>query len=314
MDSLTVLQLLRLDGNLSDSLHLTCIAGKKGLSRKITASKISRPGLPLSGYFKDFSEQSIQVFGRGEQTYLQDLVKVGKIDSIDKILSYNFPCCIFSGGGTPPSHFLKVAENYDCPILQSQLISSDLSRLLYQILDEEFAPTVTIHGVLVEVFGMGVLLTGESGVGKSETALELLDRGHRLISDDTVKIRNINDTFLVGGGENKQLSHHMEIRGLGIINIPDLYGISSIRERKEIQFWAHLEDWDQNKNYERISEEKSESILGIKIPKVIIPVKPGRNIPIIIETAAKCRRLEQLGYQGAKHLDSQLMDFLETKL
>ena len=176
-----------------------------------------------------------------------------------------------------------------------------------------FAQTITIHGVFVEVFGVGVLITGDSGVGKSETALELIERGHRLISDDAVKLRNISDTYLIGSGRNPMLAHHMEIRGLGIINIANLYGVGSIRERKQIQLLVHLEEWDSTKDYDRLGEEIFETLLGIEIPKVEIPVKPGRNIPIIIETAARNERLKMMGYYSAKEFDQNVLKWLESE-
>jgi HPr kinase/phosphorylase len=165
----------------------------------------------------------------------------------------------------------------------------------------------------VEVFGVGVLITGDSGVGKSETALELIERGHRLISDDAVKLRNIRDTYLIGSGRNPMLAHHMEIRGLGIINIANLYGVGSIREQKQVQLLAHLEEWDSTKNYDRLGEEITETLLDIPIPKVEIPVKPGRNIPIIIETAARNERLKKLGYNSAEDFDQNVIKWLESE-
>ena len=158
-----------------------------------------------------------------------------------------------------------------------------------------------------------MLITGDSGVGKSETALELIERGHRLISDDAVKLRNISDTYLIGSGRNPMLAHHMEIRGLGIINIANLYGVGSIREQKQVQLLAHLEEWDSSKYYDRLGEEIYETFLGIPIPKVEIPVKPGRNIPIIIETAARNERLKKLGYNSAEDFDQNVIKWLESE-
>lgn len=313
MIELTVLRLLELDAKERDPLMLKCIGGKNGLGRTIASPTISRPGLPLSGYYKSFSETSIQVIGKGEQLYLADGEVTGKTENLRKFFTYNIPCCVFTDGAEPKSCFKGLAEEHSIPILQTELQSSDFSRRLYQMLDEQFAPTKTVHAVLVEVFGIGVLMTGESGVGKSETALELLDRGHRLISDDTVKLKNINDQFLVGSGPNPNIAHHMEIRGLGIINIPDLYGVGAIREKKQVQIWVHLEDWDKTKCYQRIDNPENDTILGIRVPKVIIPVKPGRNIPIIIETAAREIRLHKIGYNASSQYDKGIAKFLESQ-
>ena len=211
MIEFTVLDLLDLDLKDHNHLHLTCIAGRSGLSRKIHNSKISRPGLPLSGFFEEFSNDSIQVFGRGEQQYLLKLENEHNYTTVDTLFGYQIPACVFCDGGKPSDRFIERAEESGCAVLQTDLLSSDFSRRLYQVLDEVFAETQTIHGVLVEVYGIGVLITGDSGVGKSETALELIERGHRLISDDTVKLRNISDTYLIGSGENPMLAHHMEI-------------------------------------------------------------------------------------------------------
>jgi HPr kinase/phosphorylase len=309
----SILDLLDLDLKEHNHLQLTCIAGRSGLSRKITNAKISRPGLPLSGFFDEFSSQSIQVFGKGEQRYLKKLESENNLATLERFFSFTLPTCIFCDGGRPSIRFIEIAERSGCSILQSALGSADFSKGLIQLLDEIFAETVTIHGVLVEVYGIGVLITGDSGVGKSETALELIERGHRLISDDTVKLRNISDTYLIGSGENPLLAHHMEIRGIGILNLANLFGVGSIRDKKQVQLLVHLEEWDSNKNYDRVGEELSETLLGISVPKLEIPVKPGRNVPIIIETAARNERLKKLGYYSAKEFDQSVLKWLESE-
>ena len=314
MPDFTVLDLLDLDLKEHNHLRLSCMAGRTGLSKKITTSKISRPGLPLSGFFEEFSNNSIQVLGRGEQVYLEKLESELNFASIEKLFSYDIPCFVFCDDGKPSTKLIELAEETGTAILKTNLISSDFSRRLYQTLDEVFAPTQTIHGVFVEVYGIGVLITGESGVGKSETALELIERGHRLISDDTVKLRNISDNYLIGMGENPLLAHHMEIRGLGIINLANLYGVGAIRDRKQVQLAIHLEPWDAKKNYDRVGEATMEdTYLGISIPKVVIPVKPGRNIPVIIETAARNERLKKLGFYSAKEFDQSVLKWLESE-
>ncbi len=313
MVEFSILDLLDLDLKEHNHLQLTCVAGRSGLSRKLSNSKISRPGLPLSGFFAEFSHESIQVFGRGEQQYLKKLESEDRMESIERLFSYPIPTCLFCNGGEPSSRFIEIAERSGCSVLQTALGSADFSRGLIQLLDEIFAQTITIHGVLVEVYGIGVLITGDSGVGKSETALELIERGHRLISDDTVKLRNISDTYLIGSGENPMLAHHMEIRGLGILNLANLFGVGSIREKKQVQLLVHLEEWDSNKNYDRIGEDITETLLGISVPKLEIPVKPGRNVPIIIETAARNERLKKLGYYSAKEFDQSVLKWLESE-
>lgn len=313
MTDFTILDLLDLDLKDHNYLELKCIAGRSGLSRKIVNSKISRPGLPLSGYFNEFSSQSIQLFGRGEQVYLKDLEKANNLDNVRKIFSFDIPCCIFCDNTVPSEQIQEIAENEAIPLLITPLDSLDFSRRIFSALDEVFAKTETIHGVLVEVFGIGCLITGESGVGKSETALELIERGHRLISDDTVKLKNISDTFLIGSGENPMLAHHMEIRGIGIIDLTTIYGVGSIRDKKQVQLSVHLEEWDNDKNYDRVGDNLTATFLGITIPRVEIPVRPGRNVPILIETAARNERLKKLGIYSAKEFDKSVLQWLESE-
>jgi HPr kinase/phosphorylase len=314
MTTCSILELLDIDLKEQNKLQLTCVAGRSGLSNKITSSKISRPGLPLSGFFGSFAEQAVQVFGHGEQSYIDVLESKEEYSTIENIFSRNVPCCIFTHRYAPSEKIIEMAEKTGTPLLQTSLQSSDFTRHLYQLLDEIFAPTKTIHGVLVEVYGIGVLITGDSGVGKSETALELIERGHRLISDDTVKIRNLGSTYLIGSGENPVLAHHMEIRGIGIINLANIFGVGAIREKKQIQLMVHLEEWDSSKTYDRVGEDTmSETLLGISVAKLVIPVKPGRNIPIIIETAARNERLKQLGYYSAKEFDQNVLKWFESE-
>lgn len=313
MKEFTVLDLLDLDLKEKNLLDLKCIGGRPGLTRNLTTSKVNRPGLTLSGFFEDFSFDSIQLFGKGEQAYLKKLENMDDYTAIKKMFTYAIPTCIFCEGHLPGKKFIEIAEKSGCSILQTTLPSGEFALRLYQLLDEVFAPTQTIHGVLVEVFGIGVLITGDSGVGKSETALELIERGHRLISDDTVKLRCVNGNILLGSGENEFLAHHMEIRGLGIINITHLFGVSAIRDKKQIQLLVQLEEWDSNKTYDRVGEDITTEILGVSIPKLEIPVKPGRNVPIIIETAARNERLKKLGYYSAKEFNQNVLKWLESE-
>ena len=313
MQEFTVFDLLDLDIKEHNHLHITCSAGRSGLSRPITTSKISRPGLPLSGFFEEFSAQAIQIFGRGEQAYLHMLEETDQMAHVEKLFSYPIPACVFTDHGEPSKKIIELAESSAVPLLLTDLPSGDFSRILYQSLDEIFSPTQTIHGVFVEVYGIGVLIIGDSGVGKSETALDLMERGHRIISDDAVRLKNISDTFLIGTGENPALAHHMEIRGLGIINLANLYGVAAIRDRKQVQLVIQLEDWDAAKEYDRVGTELTTTYLGIAIPLVILPVTPGRNIPIIIETAARNERLKKLGYYSAKEFDQNVKKWLESE-
>ncbi len=309
----SVLDLLDLDLKKNDSLELSCISGQKGLSNKITLPDVNRPGLTLLGFFDSFASKRVQLFGRGEHAYICNIAEQKDLANIDKMFSYKIPCCIFSNNLTPPQEFLDLIEKYNCPILKSGLSSSELTLRLLRVLSNIFAPKVSMHGVLIEVFGLGILITGNSGVGKSETALELVERGHRLVADDVVEISCLNGNTLIGRGANKIIGHHMEIRGLGIINIRQLYGIGAIREVKQIQLVAKLEEWDSEKVYDRLgTNEQTIEILDVKIPILEIPVKPGRNVPIILETAAKNERLKMMGYFSAREFGKNVLKWIET--
>lgn len=309
----SVLDLLDLNLKEHDSLDLRCICGRRGLVRDITIPDLNRPGLALSGFYDSFAYQRVQLFGRGEVAYVNKILSEGRTDTIQQLFTYELPCCIFSHNLEPAAEFIDMAEQTGCPVLQTGFESSEFSSRLLRILSNIFAPKISIHGVLVEVFGLGVLILGDSGVGKSETALELIERGHRLVADDVVEISCLNGNSLIGQGANKIIGHHMEIRGLGIINITQLYGVGSIRDRKEVQIVAKMEEWDANKVYDRLgTEELTMDILGVQVPKLEIPVKPGRNIPIILETAAMNERLKSMGYFSAKEFNQNVLKWIET--
>jgi len=314
MKKFTVLDLLDLDLREHDELDLRCIAGRPGLVRPIEIPDLNRPGLALSGFFDNFAYKRIQVFGRGECAYLSMLSKENRYENIEQFFQYEIPCVIFTHALRPDDQFLKLAENSGCPILQTDLASSEFSSRIIRALSNVFAPKETIHGVLVEVFGLGVLILGDSGVGKSEAALELIERGHRLVADDAVEIRCVSGNILLGSGANKVIGHHMEIRGIGIINITHLFGVGAIRDKKQIQLVVELEAWDSTKNYDRLgSQEITKEILGVRIPHLKLPVKPGRNIPILIETAAMNERLKKMGYFSAKEFNQSVLKWLESE-
>ena len=313
MGTFTVLDLIDIDLKEHNSLNLKCIGGRKGLAREISNPDINRPGLALSGFFDAFAFGRLQIFGRGETAFLEKLEKDKEENDIKQMFEYHIPCCIFTYNLQPGKIFTELAENAECPILQTDLPTSEFCTRITRILSGFFAPRQSIHGVLVEVYGLGVLILGDSGIGKSETALELIMRGHRLVADDVVEIHCVNGNILMGAGANKIIAHHMEIRGLGIINITHLFGVRAIRDRKEIQLVGVLTEWDSKKNYDRIGiEEQYETFLGVNIPKIEIPVKPGRNVPIIIETAAMNERLKKMGYNAAKEFSQNILKWLES--
>ncbi len=306
---ITIARLLDLaqDG---DILHLRIITGEKTLRQSITTCDINRPGLTLAGDFDFFDYEKIQVFGRGEYHYLLKIVNSNELQSIENFFSYHVSCCIFSHGHEPPEIFVEKADAAGVPVLVSSLPTNIMTTRLSKILQDAFAPRTSTHGVLVEVFGVGILIVGKSGVGKSECALELVERGHRLVADDVVDIQSISDTLLIGSGA-KLIRHHMEIRGLGIINIKQLFGVGAIRDTKQIQLVVSLEMWDAEKAYDRLGLDKAVySILGVEVPLLTIPVRPGRNIPILIETAAMNYRLAKLGYDTAKEFNRDLINHI----
>jgi HPr kinase/phosphorylase len=305
--------LLQLDLKENDALNLKCIAGRSGLVRELKVPEINRPGLELTGFYENFAFQRIQIFGRGESAFLANLARQGKRDTLEMFFSSEVPCCVFTHQLDPSGDFVELAEASGCPVLQTDLSTSEFTARLIRVVSNVFAPKQSVHGVLVEVFGIGVLILGDSGVGKSEAALALIERKHRLVADDLVEIRRVGGNLLIGTGTGVS-SHHMEIRGLGIINITHLFGVGAIRDKKQIQVAVKLEEWDPSKNYDRIgSEENFTDILGVQVPYLLIPVKPGRNIPILIETAAMNERLKKLGYYSAKEFSRNVSRWLESE-
>jgi len=315
--SFTVLDLLDMELQGRNSLNLKCIGGRKGLSKQITVPDINRPGLALSGFFDAFQACRVQLFGLSEYAYLKKLHNENRTDTIEQLFMFDIPCVVFAHDLSPEDsdsgEFIRIAEKAQCPVLQTDLESTEFSMRLMRVFSNIFAPKKTMHGVMVEVYGIGILLTGHSGVGKSECALELVERGHRLVADDIVEMRCVNGNSILGQGANALISHHMEIRGLGIINVSQLYGVGSIREQKEVQLVIKLEEWDSSKIYDRIgTDHETMDILGVKVPTIEVPVKPGRNLPIIIEAAAMNERLKYKGYDSARDFNQNILKWIET--
>ncbi|MBI9107098.1 MAG: HPr kinase/phosphorylase [Spirochaetales bacterium] len=308
----TVLDLLDLDLKEHNELNLRCLCGRPGLSSPIREQDLNRPGLTLSGFFDGFQYNRIQVFGNGETAYVKKMIKENELGGIEKFFSYKIPCCAFTNNLMPEQTFLDIAEEAGVPVLITDLSSSEFSRRLIRALNSIFAEKQVVHATLVEVYGIGILIKGASGIGKSETALELIERGHRLIADDAVELSCVNGNLIIGRGVNDIAGHHMEIRGLGIINISHLFGVGSIRDSKQVQLVVELEEWDSAKVYDRLgSNTTNVEYLGVGIPVVTLPIKPGRNIPIIIETAAMNERLKKLGYYSAKEFNQNVLKWLE---
>jgi len=314
MNKFTVLDLLDLDLEAPNALDLRCVSGRKWLSNEIFSTDINRPGLALAGFFDKFVGERIQIIGQGEFSYIEKTSSETLRPNLKNLFSYNIPCFIFCYGLEPSGYFKDSATEAGIPVLVTPLESSALSIRLLRALDEVFAPSRVIHAVFVEVEGMGVLIQGESGVGKSETAIELLNRGHRLIADDAVMVKCLNGNMIWGSSTSKVDGYHMEIRGLGIIDISQIYGMNSVRDRKQVEMVVQLEDWDNTKNYDRLgTSDETTEILGVKIPLITLPVKPGRNIPTIIEAAVLNERLKSRGVYAAKEFNKNLIQWLESE-
>lgn len=311
MKQFTILDLLDLDLKDQNNLYLKCLSGRSGLGRKISTSDISRPGLALTGFTEMFDGKRVQLLGKSENAYLTKLCDENNLENIKRFFDFNIPCCVITHGIIPPKPFLEIAKESNCPILQTTLSSADFTPRLIRAMLNMFSPHKIIHGVLVEVSGLGILLLGDSGVGKSETALALIAKGHKLIVDDSVEITCSNGNVLMGRSSTDILNHHMEIRGLGIINIKELYGIKAIMKSKRVQLIVKLEEWNSSKNYDRIGKDEKYEILGVHIPLLEIPVKPGRNIPTIIETAALNERLKKSGHNASGEFNKNIIQWLE---
>ena len=295
-------------------LQLSLVAGREGLSKEITVGDINRPGLGLAGFFDFFAFDRIQIFGLGETAFLRQLPKERKREIFGKFFSYDVLCCVFTHNECPDEMFLDFATRYKVPTFITQHRTTRFISLITHVIEDFFSPLVSLHGTLVDVFGVGVLLTGKSGVGKSECALELIERGHRLVADDIVEIRKIDESLLMGSGSDI-IRYHMEIRGLGIFNVRDIFGIRSVRNRKRIELVVLLEEWDESKEYDRLGiDERTRSILDIDVPFITLPVRPGRNVPIIIETAALNQRLKKVGVYSARELDNRIQHWMRSEI
>ena len=253
------------------------------------------------GYTEHFDDTRVEVIGHAESEYLRGMDEKKRYKLIDKLLATRLPCLIISRGLDFVPEIYELSEKYFCPLLRSDKITTVLINDITAYQSELLAPTEVVHGVLMDVFGIGILIIGKSGLGKSEIALELISRGHRLVSDDSVIVKNINDQLV--GKSPEMTRYYMEIRGIGIINIQQMFGPGSIRPSAEVDIIAELSPWEEGKNYDRIgTEDVYEDMLGIDVLKVVIPVTPGRNIPVVLETAARKYRLKQAGYDPAKAL------------
>lgn len=281
-------------------------SNEEGLNKKINNAELHRPGLALTGFFERFAKKRIQILGETEMTYLSRL-SVDRLKEISaRIFEFNIPMMIISKGLTPPPTVIEVADQYQTAVFSSRLSTAELTKSLSAYLDHTFAPSINVHGTLVDVYGVGLLYTGKSGIGKSEVALDLVERGHRLVADDVVKVTRTATDVIIGTG-SELLGHHMEIRGVGIIDIEELFGIRSIRLQKRIEVEVNLNYWEETQEYERLGiEDTMTQMLGVEIPIVKVPISPGKNITVISEVIAMNHMLKVYGENSALEFSKKL--------
>jgi HPr kinase/phosphorylase len=294
-------------------LRLELVAGKEGIHKPIKVPEAHRPGLSLCGYLKNYSARRILIFGKLEIEYLRDLSVDMRLTRLESILTSQTPAIIIARGYKPPKELSVIAEKQSIAVFRTKLPTMKLLSTLTLLLTEDFTPSISCHGTLVEVFGVGVLIQGDSAVGKSEAALGLIEKGHRLISDDIVKVKKKEGTYLEGSGTNLT-RHHMEIRGIGIINVADLYGVVCVRNQKSIDIVVRLQTWQDDHFYDRIgTEEKFTTILNHKLPFHTLPVKPGRDVVLLLETIALNHRLKDMGYNSAQEFTHKVLALTSKK-
>ncbi len=276
----------------------------------ITTADLNRPGLQIAGFFDYFDASRIQVIGMVETTYLSTLTSEGKYNALKKLFEKNVSAFILTRNGNASPEMMKLAEEFDTPVLRTPQTTSNFTSALNAFLNVELAPRITRHGVLVEVYGQGVFIMGESGVGKSEAAVELIKRGHRLVADDAVEIKKVSSISLVGYSPDI-IRHFIEIRGIGIVDVKNIFGMGAVKESEKIDLIIHLETWEQGKQYDRLGlVDEYTNILGLDIPSLTIPVRPGRNLAVIFEVAAMNNRQKKMGYNAAEELNRRLAEHL----
>jgi HPr kinase/phosphorylase len=310
MPSLTVDKLYK---ERRELLDLTLLAGSDGMSRAIQTNEIFRPGLALTGYTERFAHKRVQVLGETEMSYLQSLTSEQRTATLVRMVAFEMPMVVASKGLVPPRELLDICNQTKLPLLSTRFSTTELINRLSLFLDNFFAPSITKHGTLVDVYGVGLLYTGKSGIGKSECALDLVERGHRLVADDMVKLTKRTQTTIIGAS-NELLGHHMEVRGIGIIDVEKLFGIRAIRLQKRVEVEVRLTYWEGSTEYERLGlEDRYTTILGVEIPVVTIPISPGKNITVISEVIAMNHMLKVYGENAAVELSKRLTERLHRQ-
>lgn len=271
----------------------------------LSTININRPGIQLTGFYTHFGADRVQIMGEMEFAYLKSLTDEQRYQSLNKYFSYPLPCLILSTNLEPMSEMIELAQKHQIPLLRSAQRTTFIFNDLVAYLNQLLAPTITMHGVLMDMYGVGVLITGSSGIGKSENALELIQRGHRLVADDAVIIKRVNDRLIGTAPEN--IRYLMEVRGIGIIDVRNMYGVGAVKITKVIDMVIELERWDDTKEYDRLGLTQNIEILGYSLPKILVPVRPGRNLAVILEVAARDHRLKSMGFSALNELNSRLM-------
>ena len=281
--------------------------------KRITLPDINRPALQLTGYLEHFENERVQIIGYVEYTYLLHLSRENKMEAFERFVASKIPCVIFSTKTEPDEDMINLAIKYDVPIFVTDQTTSTFMAEIIRWLNVELAPCISIHGVLVDVYGEGVLIMGESGIGKSEAALELIKRGHRLVSDDVVEIRRVSDATLVGSAPDIT-RHFIELRGLGIIDVKTLFGVESVKDTQSIDLVIKLEEWDKDREYDRLGlEEEYTEFLGNRVVCHSLPIRPGRNLAVIVESAAVNHRQKKMGYNAAQELYRRVQENMSKK-
>lgn len=310
MDPLTVEELLQTK---RQALSLELLTDERGLSREIPGPDISSPGLVLTGYTERFPAERMQVLGETEVAFLESLDEDRRRAAVEVFFSFNLPVVFITKGQAPPVPLLEAAAERGTPVIRTGLKTADFYSRIKPFLEDRFAPTTTMHGSLADVYGVGLLFVGRSGIGKSETVLDLVERGHRLVADDMVIVSRRGNEVLIGRGHDLQ-RHHMEIRGVGIIDVRELFGIRAIRQQKRVEVVVQLEVWDENAHYDRTGlDPQFQDILGVSIPKVTVPLVPGKNITVVAEVVAMNHLLKYSGVDSARLFNQRLQERMHRR-
>ena len=302
-------------GKIIENFSLEVIYEHKNVdSIFVTKPDINRPGLQMIGFLKFFDSERIQIMGKEEFTFLEQFSTDEREKRLEQYFSQGFPALVIARGLQIFPEMLEYAEAYKVPLLRTELGTSQFMSMIIRYLNEQLAPRKTRHGVLCEIYGEGILIMGESGVGKSEAAIELVKRGHRLVADDAVEIKKISDQTLIGSSP-EIIRHFVEVRGIGIIDVKEIFGMGAIKDEQQIDMVIHLEPWEKGKQYDRLGMvDEYTNIMGINVPSLTIPVKLGRNIAVIVEVAAMNNRQKKMGYNAAVELNNRLMHQMEEQL